>query len=136
MANRLFNYLFVFILILISFVIGFNVGSKDTAKNNTLAPAWWETQPIDSDVVYFYGTASAKSEDVAVYRAGNRAKQALIDYLKDEVSDDAYSTKFVVSKLKRTNSEIYYLQNADKNKAFVQYTIPKAVLETLKDEQE
>ncbi len=134
MANRLFNYLVVFILMLISFVIGFNIGNKSSITNQQqVTPSWWEYQAEADNSMYFYGSSSAESEDIALFRAGNRAKQALIDYLNDEVAEESYSSKFIVSKLIRTNSELYYDESTDKNIAFVQYSIPRAILKTLKD---
>jgi hypothetical protein len=137
MANRLFNYLLVIILVLISFVIGFNTGKIGDSKQVNANPTWWMSESVDDAVSYFYGTASAVSEDIALYRAEVRAIGAVIDSINSQLGSDeettSYSQKIIVSKMRRVKSLLIELPAKGIYKAYVQVEIPVEVLEKLTD---
>ncbi|MBN2830485.1 MAG: hypothetical protein JXR56_09220, partial [Candidatus Cloacimonetes bacterium] len=146
MANRLFNYLLILILMLISFVIGFNTGKNGNQVEVTSVPEWWNENAANDSVMYFYGTATAQMEEIALQRAENSARRAVLNYISstieesmDEVSKEneitVYSPGLTINKLQRNNSLIIRIPEKNKFKAFVQMTIPKEIINKLVDKE-
>jgi hypothetical protein len=144
MINRLFNYFLILILVLISFVIGFNTGRNSNHVEIISEPEWWDETVENDSLMFFYGTATARLEEIALQRAENNARRSVLDYVsstiesnlesdRDNTGMTVYSPSLTINKLHRHNSLVIAVPAKNQYKAFVQMDIPKEIIDKLTD---